>query len=140
MDRHLALAEKQINNIIWRRHMPQINMQYIRLFVIILKSKDKIITPAPSFLLCIWEDQNQDYFWAARGTGPGLFAVATRYHLKLYPLPKSITSSLYYYAYDDMESVSNWLGVLASKLPNNVELSFGFDMPFSKNTYYDFGV
>jgi len=70
----------------------------------------------------------------------GLFAVATRYHLKLYPLPKSITSSLYYYAYDDMESVSNWLGTLASKLPNSVELSFGFDMPLSKNTYYDFGV
>jgi len=27
------------------------------------------------------KDQNQDYFWAARGAGPGLFAVATRYHL-----------------------------------------------------------
>jgi len=70
-------------------------------------------------------DQNQDYFWAARGAGPGLFAVATRYHLKLYPLPKAIATSLYYYPYEDMEAICDWLGPLARQLPTNVELSFG---------------
>ena len=34
------------------------------------------------------KDQNQDYFWAARGAGPGLFAVATRYHLKTISITK----------------------------------------------------
>jgi len=67
--------------------------------------------------------ENQDYYWAARGAGSGLFAVALRYHLKLYPLPKALTASVYYYPYENVVEVAQWLGPLASKLPNNVELS-----------------
>lgn len=67
--------------------------------------------------------QHEDYFWAARGGGPGLFAVATRYHLKLYPLPKAITASVYYYPYEDLPAVAEWLAPAASKLPSSVELS-----------------
>jgi len=84
----------------------------------------ELVTPDGELILAN-ANQNQDYFWAARGAGPGLFAVATRYHLKLYPLPKAIATSLYYYAYDDMEAVCEWLGPLARQLPENVELSFG---------------
>lgn len=68
-------------------------------------------------------EENQDYFWAARGAGPGLFAVAVRYHLKLYPLPKAITASSYYYPYENLQEVADWLEPLASKLPSLVELS-----------------
>ncbi len=67
--------------------------------------------------------QNSDYFWAARGAGPGLFAVCTRYHLKLYSLPKAISWSSYFYPYDKIVEVAAWLAPTASKLPANVELS-----------------
>ena len=68
-------------------------------------------------------DQNQEYYWAARGAGPAMFAVATQYKLKLYPLPKNIVSSVYYYPYEDMAQVCDWLGPIARKLPSNLELS-----------------
>jgi FAD/FMN-containing dehydrogenase len=64
-----------------------------------------------------------DYFWAARGSGYGFFGVATRYHLKLYPLPKAIHSVSYYYSLSDAGTVAEWLGNIASKLSPAVELS-----------------
>ena len=73
---------------------------------------------------------NPDYFWAARGSGPGFFAVATRYHLKLYPLPRAVTASVYYYPYETIVDIAEWLGPLASRLPSSVELSlFVVDAP-----------
>lgn len=68
-------------------------------------------------------EQNQDYFWAARGAGPNFFAVATRYHLKLYPLPKAITASVYFYPYEHSVKIAEWLGPLAAQLPSSLELS-----------------
>ena len=82
----------------------------------------EMVTPAGEAITAS-ATQNQDYFWAARGAGPGLFAVCTRYHLKLYPLPKAITASVYYYPYDKLVDVAKWLGPLASQLPSSVELS-----------------
>lgn len=67
--------------------------------------------------------ENQDYFWAARGSGPGFFAVCTRYHLKCFPLPKAITASVYYYPYNEIEKIAEWLGPLASQMPSSIELS-----------------
>ena len=40
------------------------------------------------------KNQNTDYYWAARGAGPGFFGVAIRYHLKLYDLPKAMHAAL----------------------------------------------
>ena len=67
--------------------------------------------------------ENPDYFWAARGSGPSFFGVATRYHLKLYPLPRAITASAYYYPYETIVDIAEWLGPLARLLPSSVELS-----------------
>jgi FAD/FMN-containing dehydrogenase len=67
--------------------------------------------------------ENPDYFWAARGGGPGFFGVATRFHLKLYPLPRAITGSAYFYPYETIVDIAAWLGPLASRLPSSVELS-----------------
>jgi hypothetical protein len=64
-----------------------------------------------------------DYFWAARGSGYGFFGVATRYHLKLYPLPKAIQSVSYYYSLSVTDTVAEWLGNNGSKLSPAVELS-----------------
>ena len=69
------------------------------------------------------KDQNTDYYWAARGAGPGFFGVATRYHLKLYDLPKAIACSSYYYPIGEVDTVAHWLESIASKLPPNIELS-----------------
>ncbi len=76
------------------------------------------------------KEQNQDYYWAARGAGPGMFAICVRYHLKLYDLPKAITGSTYWYHYDDIHEVSDWVGKVAGQLHESVEFSeFIVDAP-----------
>jgi FAD/FMN-containing dehydrogenase len=82
----------------------------------------ELVTPEGK-LITASNDQNKDYYWAARGAGPGLFAVATRYHLKLHPLPQAMAASVYYYPYENLVEVAEWLGPLASKLPSKIELS-----------------
>ena len=42
-------------------------------------------------------DNHPDLYWAARGAGPGFFAVVTAFHLKLYAKPAVCASSLYVY-------------------------------------------
>jgi FAD/FMN-containing dehydrogenase len=74
--------------------------------------------------------ENPEYFWAARGSGPSFFGVATRYHLKLYPLPRAMTASVYYYPYETIVDIAEWLGPLARQLPSSVELSlFAVEAP-----------
>lgn len=68
-------------------------------------------------------EQHPDLFWAARGCGPGMFAVATRFHLQCYPLPKAIMSSNYYYSLDDLQDVVEEVVALGWKMPDFVELS-----------------
>jgi FAD/FMN-containing dehydrogenase len=68
--------------------------------------------------------EHPDLFWAARGCGPGMFAVATRFHLKCYPLPKAMMSSVYYYSLDDLkEAVRDAVDIGWHKMPETVELS-----------------
>lgn len=69
------------------------------------------------------ETENSDYFWAALGAGYGFFGVVTKYYLKLYPLPKAIHGSTYYYSMDDAAAVGAWLGEAAPKISPSVELS-----------------
>ncbi len=81
------------------------------------------LVTAQGELITASEKENSDYFWAARGSGAGFFGVVTRYHLKLYPLPKAIHGSTYYYSLDNAEAVGRWLGELAPGLSPTVELS-----------------
>jgi FAD/FMN-containing dehydrogenase len=67
--------------------------------------------------------ENADYFWAARGGGPGFFGVVVRYHLRLYPLPQAIIASVYYYPFECLVPLAQWLEPLAGELPSSVELS-----------------
>lgn len=64
--------------------------------------------------LTVSNESHPDLFWAARGAGPGFFAVATRYRLKLHPLPSSVTMCNYVFpgaatevAIDLVESLSS---------------------------------
>ena len=67
--------------------------------------------------------EHADLFWAARGAGPGMFAVATKYHLKCYPLPKAIMTSTYYYSLDLLKDVVDEVSTLGWQMPSIVELS-----------------
>ncbi len=67
--------------------------------------------------------EHPDLFWAARGCGPGMFAVATRFHLKCYPLPRAITQSTYFYSLNDLREADDEVVALGRKMPSNVELS-----------------
>ena len=67
--------------------------------------------------------EHPDLYWAARGCGPGMFAVATRFHLKCYPLPKAITSSTYYFSLNDLKEAVDDVVAQGRQMPDNVELS-----------------
>jgi FAD/FMN-containing dehydrogenase len=81
----------------------------------IVTSQGKLITASA--------EENTDYFWAARGAGPGFFGVATEYKLKLFDMPKAIYSSAYFYPLERVGEVADWVTSLAGKLPKFVELS-----------------
>lgn len=68
-------------------------------------------------------EEHSDLFWAARGCGPGMFAVATRFHLKCYPLPQAIMISTYFYLLDDLKEVVEEVAALGWNMPDFVELS-----------------
>lgn len=68
-------------------------------------------------------EENPDLFWASKGCGPGMFAVATRYHLKCFSLPKAIMTSNYYYSLDDLQAVVEEVVGLGWQMPAFVELS-----------------
>ncbi len=81
------------------------------------------LVTAEGKLITANERDYSDYFWTARGAGYGFFGVVTRYHLKLYPLPKAIHGVTYYYSLSDAPAVAEWLGNIASKLSPAIELS-----------------
>ncbi|HVE15893.1 MAG TPA: FAD-binding oxidoreductase [Chthoniobacterales bacterium] len=81
------------------------------------------IVTAEGELITASRDRHQDYFWAARGSGSGFFGVATRYHLRLYPLPAAIHGASYYYPIEDAAEVAAWLRKTAPQLSASVELS-----------------
>lgn len=68
------------------------------------------------------EKQNADLFWAARGAGPGFFAVVTRFYLQLYPLQKFTLSSYYIYPPKVWEEYLRWSHAIGPSLPAEVEL------------------
>ena len=68
------------------------------------------LVTAEGKLITANESDNADYFWAARGAGYGFFGVATRFHLKLYPLPRAIHGISYYYSLNEAAAVAGWLG------------------------------
>lgn len=68
------------------------------------------------------ENQNADLFWAARGSGPGFFAIVTRFHLKLYPLQKTTLTSFYLYPPHVWEEYLRWSRHIEPSLPSEVEV------------------
>ncbi|HXL27425.1 MAG TPA: FAD-binding oxidoreductase [Chthoniobacterales bacterium] len=71
-------------------------------------------------------EQNAELFWAARGAGAGMFAVVTRFHLKLYSRPKAIHTSTYYYPLSKVREAAEWFSDTAETMPRNVEMTLFF--------------
>jgi FAD/FMN-containing dehydrogenase len=69
------------------------------------------------------QEQHANLLWAIRGAGPGFFGVVTQYFLKLYPMPRAITTSTYFYPLECIEAVGAWAAGIAGQLPREVELT-----------------
>ena len=66
--------------------------------------------------------ENADLFWAARGSGPGFFAVVQRYHLKLHPRKKVTALKMQVFRQRHLEQVFRWTDDIGSAVPQSIEL------------------
>ncbi|MDT3776547.1 FAD-binding oxidoreductase [Nitrospira sp. MA-1] len=81
------------------------------------------VVTADGTLVVVNQEQHADLLWAIRGAGPGFFGVLTQFVLKLYPVPRAITTSTYFYPLSHMEEVGAWAEGIAGQLPREVELA-----------------
>jgi FAD/FMN-containing dehydrogenase len=81
------------------------------------------VVTADGNLVTASETENTELLWAARGAGPGFFGVATKYRVRLYPLPKSITTSTLMYPLEKLPEVVEWATQTVNSLPRNVEFT-----------------
>lgn len=81
------------------------------------------LVTAEGELVVASEDENSDLFWAARGGGPGFFAVVTRFHVQVYPLPRAITTAFYAFPLADLAEIVDWVASIVPTLAPEVELS-----------------
>ncbi len=67
-------------------------------------------------------DNHPDLYWAARGAGPGFFAVVTAFHLKLYKKPAVLGSSFYAYPIELADEIFTWARGISAEVDRRVEL------------------
>lgn len=67
-------------------------------------------------------ENHPDLYWAARGSGPGFFAVVTAFHVKLYPKPPIIGSSFYAYPTDYADEIYTWARSISGDVDRSVEV------------------
>jgi FAD/FMN-containing dehydrogenase len=75
------------------------------------------------------ESENADLFWAARGAGPGFFAVVTRFHLRLHPWPKTAMNSIYLYPVELIEEIFSWAREIGPSVARSVEMMLFLQRP-----------
>lgn len=79
-----------------------------------------VVTADGEKLYCDAEN-NADLYWAARGSGPGFFAVVTAFHLKVYPRPGICGSSIYVYPIDYADEIYSWARGISAEIDRRVE-------------------
>lgn len=67
------------------------------------------------------ESENADIFWAARGSGPGFFAVVLRYHLRLHPRPKFTGMKVQVFRQEHLDDVFGWADDVGASVARSVE-------------------
>jgi FAD/FMN-containing dehydrogenase len=80
------------------------------------------VVTAEGKLVVASDKENVDLLWAIRGAGPGFFGVVTEYTLRVFPAPRAITTSNYYYPLELAGELGRWAGGVAHELPKQVEL------------------
>lgn len=80
-----------------------------------------VVTAAGEELRCDPEN-NADLYWAAKGSGPGFFAVVTAFHLRLHPKPAVCGSCLYIYPADLLDEIFTWARSISTQIDDRVEL------------------
>ena len=66
-------------------------------------------------------EENSDLLWAARGAGPGFFGVITRFHLRTFPRPATMTHDTWMFELDELEALLGWIDDLLPSLDSVVE-------------------
>ncbi len=67
-------------------------------------------------------EHHPDLLWAARGAGPGFFAIVTRFYLRVRPLPGALTRSSFFYPAALFDEVMGWLYEEHPRLAPSVEV------------------
>ncbi|MEO1045919.1 MAG: FAD-binding oxidoreductase [Pseudomonadota bacterium] len=67
------------------------------------------------------ENENADIFWAARGSGPGFFAVVLCYHLKLHPRHKHTALKMQIFKRKHLDALYRWADEIGPEVPRSVE-------------------
>lgn len=67
------------------------------------------------------ETENSDIFWAARGSGPGFFAIVLRYHLKLHKRHKFVGMKMQIFKRKHLDEVYRWADAIGPSVPRSVE-------------------
>jgi FAD/FMN-containing dehydrogenase len=68
------------------------------------------------------QTENEDLFWAARGSGPGFFGVVTAFHLRTRPRFRTLTQTTYVYPREVAADVLHWIHGTRHDVPDSVEL------------------
>jgi FAD binding domain len=87
------------------------------------------VVTADGNLIHASESENSDYLWAARGSGPGYFGVATRYYLKVYKRPPVMKQSGYVYDGKELEPVLHWIRTAMTTFPLTMEVAMIVQSP-----------
>jgi FAD/FMN-containing dehydrogenase len=75
-------------------------------------------------------DHHQDYFWAARGSGPGFYGVVVRFHLRLHRRPPVVMDTMLVVPGDARAAVFDWAWEVRDRLDTRVELAvFSMNRP-----------
>ncbi|MEM9437673.1 MAG: FAD-binding oxidoreductase [Pseudomonadota bacterium] len=70
------------------------------------------------------ETENPDIYWAARGSGPGFFAVVLRYHLRLHTRAKFMGMKMQIFRMKHLEKVFRWAEEIGPDVSRKVEFQF----------------
>ncbi len=81
----------------------------------------QVVTADGDIVRC-GETENQDLFWAARGSGPGFFGVVTNFRLRTRERYRELTQTTYVYPAGLAEEVLHWLYRARHDVPPTVEL------------------
>ncbi len=87
------------------------------------------VVTADGELLHADEDTNADLFWAARGAGPGFFAVVTRFHLRLHPWPATAMNSVYLYPVELLDEIFTWAREVGPSVARSLEMMLFLQRP-----------